>query len=180
MNSDRVVAAKYARALLELAMEKASADQVKEDMTLMTQYFGDQEGKELLVNPLLEAGKKVRIVSGLLEGKVHPLSLSLLKLLIEKRRGALVKAVAESYEKEWLVRQNKNIAKVITAIPLTREQISKLRMKLQTIYEGELEVQEQVEPGLKAGARIEMDDLHLDGTLAGRLAKLRRVLSSDN
>jgi F0F1-type ATP synthase delta subunit len=94
MSTEHILSVKYARALLQLALEEKTAERVLTDLQLSAEFFGQGEGRQLLVNPLLTQAQKTGAVRKVLEGQVLPLTVTLLCLLIEKRRGGLVSGIA--------------------------------------------------------------------------------------
>jgi F-type H+-transporting ATPase subunit delta len=108
------------------------------------------------------------------------LTLSLLKLLIEKRRGSLVAEIATAYAAELKRAQGRKTATVTSAAPLTEEQMKQLRQRLAAIAGTEVELTQELDPALRGGARIALGDLLLDGSLGARLAQLRRALAGEH
>lgn len=180
MNTGHVIAAKYAKALFALAQEKKLAEQVRRDLILAAGYFAQGAGRELLANPTLSAEKKLLIIKEILGGQVSSLMYSFLKLLMEKSRGTLVGEILKVYESEWLAEQNRKPARVTTAIPLSAKQMQRLQKRLSQLYGKEISLEQIVKPELQAGARIEIGDMVLDGTLQARLDRLRQAIRSDN
>ncbi|MBN1595745.1 ATP synthase F1 subunit delta [candidate division FCPU426 bacterium] len=180
MSTENVVAAKYAKALLALAREEQMADQIQQELELVDQYFARGGGQVLFSHPLLSLEKKTQLIKRILGEQVSPLIFSFIRLLLEKRRGQLLGLIFTIYKSEWLEQQNRKLAKITTAIPLSPGQIQRLHKRLHTIYEGEIEVQQVVDPLVQAGARLEVGDLVLDGTLQARFERLRRVMYPEN
>jgi F-type H+-transporting ATPase subunit delta len=180
MSNENVLAGKYARALLLLAQEEGRVEELRGDLSLAAEVFGQGEGRELLLHPRLSQEQKQSAVAGLVAGKVGPLTLSLLKLLIEKRRGSLVAEIAAAYAAELKRAQGRKTATVTSAVPLTEEQMKQLRQRLAAIAGTEVELTQELDPALRGGARIALGDLVLDGSLGARLAQLRRALAGEH
>jgi F-type H+-transporting ATPase subunit delta len=180
MSTESVIAGKYARALLLLAQEEGRLNEVQGDLKLASEMFGQGEGRELLLHPRLSLEQKQTAVQNLVQGKVGALTLSLLRLLVEKRRGVLVSEIAAAYAAELRKLQGKQTATVTSAVPLTEEQMKVLRERLSAIAGAEVELTQEQDPALRGGARITMGDLVLDGSLGARLAQLRKALSAEN
>jgi F-type H+-transporting ATPase subunit delta len=180
MSNESVMAGKYARALLLLAQEEGRAEEVQSDLRLAADVFGHGEGRELLLHPRMSQEQKQSAVQSLVQGKVGTLTLSLLKLLIEKRRGSLVAEIAAAYAAELKRTQGRQTATVTSAVPLTEEQMKALRVRLAVIAGAEVELTQETDPALRGGARIALGDLLLDGTLGSRLAQLRKALAGEH
>lgn len=180
MSAERQLAAKYALAALQLARAEASAEAVLGDLRQAKAVFGRNEGLRLLAHPLLDSGKKLAVVRELLGDSLSAIAFALIRLLVEKRRGALLAAVAEAYEEEWRRGQGKQSARVVTALPFTREQLDGIAKRLEALTHRGVELEQTVEPRLGAGARVTVGDWVFDGTLEKRVAQLRQALQNEN
>ncbi len=180
MSVEQILSEKYARALLSSAREQGNEEEVLAGMDLAAGVFGRGEARALLLNPLVGADKKIFIVKAILEKRVTPLTLSFLRLLIEKRRGVLITGIAAAYRAAWEQVQGRRNARMTSAIPITPEQSRKLREQLSKLCGTEVELQQVVDKDLGAGGRIEMGNLLWDGTIKNRLAQLRRAMLTGN
>jgi F-type H+-transporting ATPase subunit delta len=180
MNHETVIASKYAKAVFGLAQEQRQADAFLEELEWAAAQFGQGEGRRLLLNPRLPVSEKHAAVDAVLAGQGSPLLRSLLRLLVEKRRGALLSAIAAGYRQEWQAARRLAVATVTTAQPLSDAQLEHLRVRLSQLHGREIELRQVVKADLVAGARVEIGDWLLDGTLRARLARLRRVLLAEN
>jgi F-type H+-transporting ATPase subunit delta len=180
MSNESIIAGKYARALLFLAREEGRVDEVQSDLHLAAEVFGQGEGRELLLHPRLSSEQKQSAVQNLIQGKVGALTISLLKLLIEKRRGSLVAEIAAAYVAELKRAQGRQTATVTSAAPLTEEEMKKLRQRLSAMAGTQVELTQEPDPALRGGARVTMGDLVLDGSIGAKLAQLRKALAGEN
>ncbi len=103
------------------------------------------------------------------------------KLLIERvakaPRGATPARLAEKFVEIIVKRQNRSIARVSTARPLSEAQIEKLRSGLSKAYGKELKLDISVDPSLIGGLRVQVGDDMMDGTVQTRLSDLNRALT---
>lgn len=102
-------------------------------------------------------------------------------LLIERvataPRGASPARLAEKFVENIVDRQNRSIARVSTARPLTESQIEKLRAGLSRAYGKELKLDISVDSSLIGGLRVQVGDEIMDGTVQSRLAQLDRTIA---
>lgn len=180
MSADYIAATKYAKATLELAEEKGVALSVLDELMVVSEMFGSGEGQVILNHPMLPADKKKSVIQQVLQEKVSPITISLLHLLIDKRRGSLLETIAGCYKEQFQATQSRQAAKVTTALPLTEEQMKQLKIKLEAFTGKDIDLEVSIEKGLKAGTKVELGDLLLDGTLAGRIEQLRKTMTSEN
>lgn len=179
MSDQRVIAAKYAWALMQVALEKGQGEAVRQDLALVVKLYGAGDGQALLTHPQLENEKKIAQVETAVGQLISPPTLSLLRLLIVKRRGGLLTEIAEVFEEQWNQRQALRQVKVLTALPLNAGQTEKLRQQLAELTGMQVELTQEIDPSLKAGARLVIGDQVFDGSLAHRLEQLRKALSAN-
>jgi len=180
MSTEHRVAEKYAGALLRLAQEEDKLDEVRSDLDTADRLFGSGEGRELLAHPLLPLEQKHAALKKLVEGKLGALTFSLLRLLIDKRRGELVSEIAAAYREELQRLQGRRSATVAAPLPLSEDQMKALQKKLSELTGAKVDLAQVTDPSLQGGARITMGDWVIDGTLQARLEQLRRELSREN
>lgn len=179
MSRSHPAAGRYARALLQLAQAEGHLDEVQADLDLVEQLFGEGRGQDLLVHPLVPADQKQAAVHRLLADQVGPLTLSLLRLLIEKRRGGWVGEIVAAYREERERLQRTRTATVASAAPLSKDQLDALRDKLGELAGGTVALKQVTDPALRGGARVTLGDLVVDGTLEARLNQLRQALGRE-
>ncbi|MDQ3192141.1 MAG: ATP synthase F1 subunit delta [Bacteroidota bacterium] len=170
-----IVASRYAKSLLDLALEQAKIEQVKEDM----QYIVDacRESKDFsnfVKNPIIKTDKKIAVFKEVFAGKVGDLSQAFIELLCKKRREQNVEDIA----KEFLKQYNKHkqvMTAVITSASGIDENIRQRVLKMITdSTKWEVELVEKVNPDFIGGFTLQFDDKRIDTTLLHKLEKLKR------
>ena len=76
------------------------------------------------------------------------------------------------------VRQDRLVAVVTSAVPLTDEQKSRLADALSRIQGKQVLINVVVDPSVVGGIQVRVGDEVIDGTLANRLEQARRRLTS--
>ena len=64
-----------------------------------------------------------------------------------------------------------------SAVPLSGQQLERLRAKLEEISGKKIQLQPKVDPSVLGGLRVSLEGKLLDGTVKGRLDDLRRKVS---
>ena len=67
--------------------------------------------------------------------------------------------------------------RVVSAVPLEEDQSARLRDALSKRFESEIELENEIDPGVLGGAVIYAGDQVIDGSLLGRLRKLEQSLA---
>ncbi|MGW6446524.1 F0F1 ATP synthase subunit delta [Lentzea sp. NPDC055074] len=139
---------------------------------------GSNELELLLADPAGDASGKVALVDSLIEGKVSPVTKTLVDQLVRHPRGVRVADGLSELADLAAKRRQRSVAHVKSAVELTAEQVDRLTATLTTIYSRPIALHVEVDPSLGGGLSIKIGDEIIDGSIAGRLAALRRNLAS--
>ncbi len=175
------VAYRYARSLMDLALEQSTVDAVHEDMALVANTcVGSRELQVLLSSPVVKGDKKEKVLDQLFAGKVGTITNSFIGILVRKGREALLPQVAAAFTD--LYKQHKGIvtAEVISAVPLTDDARKRVQELAAARYPGKsIQLLEKVDPSLIGGVTIRIGDEQYDGSVSRRLNDLRREFSKN-
>jgi F-type H+-transporting ATPase subunit delta len=170
------LARRYARALVDVALDKGEAEAVGSDLrsAVMT-IEGHAELRAVLRHRALSAERKRGIVAGLWkEGLVA----RLLAMLAERNRMELLPAIRDEFEKAWNQSRGVQSAEAVTAIPLAEGQAQALREAIGSILGLALELKVRVDPRVLGGVRVSVGGRTYDGTVRTRLRDLRDRLAA--
>jgi len=176
-NDQLGVARVYSRAMLELAEQQGTADQLLEDLLDLTGYLErDRELASYLASPLVDAEAKGKLLEKLLRGRASDLLVDSLEVINRKERLDLLPAIAESYRREH--RDLRGIADVhvSTAVPLTETLRERLTAVASRFTGKRVQLFEKVDPGLIAGMVLRVGDEKIDASVASRLQGLSAAL----
>ncbi|MBT8206300.1 MAG: ATP synthase F1 subunit delta, partial [Eudoraea sp.] len=95
--SDSRVAVRYAKAILDLAIDKKEDTALEKDMRLVVETIAEHgELKDVLGSPVVPAEVKKSILSGVFKN-INELGTGLINLLVDKKRISLLNEVAAQY-----------------------------------------------------------------------------------
>jgi F-type H+-transporting ATPase subunit delta len=172
--SDIRVASRYAKSLLDLALEKGILEQVYQDMVLFAKTVKDNRDFELfLTNPIINHGKKLAVLRSLFTSKVSDLTLKFFLLVTEKNREAILASVSTEFIKQYNQYKGILIAHVTTAVPLTLELKTQLIQRLAQQTGKTIQLQENVDPTLIGGLVVRIGDLQVDDSIKTNLRNLK-------
>ena len=172
--SDIRVASRYAKSLLDLALEKGLLEQVYQDMVLFAKTVKDNRDFELfLTNPIINHGKKLAVLKSLFTGKVSDLTLKFFLLVTEKNREAILASVSTEFIKQYNEYKGILIVHVTTAVPLTPELRAQLVQRLAQQTGKTIQLQENVDPALIGGLVVRIGDLQVDDSIKTNLRNLK-------
>ncbi|HEX2607381.1 MAG TPA: ATP synthase F1 subunit delta [Flavisolibacter sp.] len=176
------VASRYAKSLLDLALEKGQLEQVHTDMQYLQQLTkGSREFLKLLRSPVVKADVKNKAVDAVTSGKIGELTKAFTHLLINKAREAVLPEVITSFIQQYKHHKNIQTVKLTTAVPVTDqlrnaiiEQVKKTS-DLQTI-----ELETAVDPSLIGGFVLQAGDKLVDASIAYDLKEISKQFENND
>ena len=174
-------AARYARALLDVAIEESIADRAERDLSAFAALFAEHPDLErALTHPAVPAARKRALVAELTTrlGAVGPVA-KLLGMLADRDRLALVPDLLATYRERLLEHQRVIRAEVTTAEPLSPERAEQLRERLARATGRSVMLTTRVDAGIIGGIVTRIGSVVYDGSLAAQLMKMRDRLETE-
>ncbi len=165
----------------EVTLARAQRDDAIEDVEDELFRFG----RILNANPALHEALsndnnpvegRVRLLDGLIDGKVNAITKLLLDQVVRLPRTASLEVVVGKLAELAAARRNRSVAHITAAAPLSDEQEQRLVRVLTGIFGREMSLQVELDPGLLGGLVIKVGDEVIDGSIVARLAKAREQL----
>jgi F-type H+-transporting ATPase subunit delta len=176
---NEALARRYATAIFQLATEAGEVDPVGRDLhTFTAALAADADVNRFFRSPVVDRTQKAAVI-GEAFSMLHELALNSIFLLIRKRREALAPEIVAQYDILEREARGAQTLNVTSARPLSKPELDALVAKLGAAFKTTFDVTQNVDPGLIGGVRITMGDKRIDGTIAGRLDDLARMLSTN-
>lgn len=175
---DRVVARRYARALIELGEEQKNLDAIVKDFASLAETLeGSPELRAVIDNPQVSraARKAVLTEVGQRLG-VTPVVRNTIGLLTDNGRLRAVASIASELREEADRRAGVVRARVTSAAPLSDIYVSKLTAALEARFKKKVVVVREVDASLLSGVVTRVGDTIIDGSLRARLDELKSAL----
>ena len=175
------VAGRYAKSLMDLAKDMGKLDVVVEDIKSIAAAVKNRDLYLLLQSPIITADKKNSIMTAIFGGKLSDLTMSFIKICIDKGREGLLPDIAVELLAEHKKMQGITTVKVKTATPLSTEAIEAIRKKLVASSDtlANVEVEVSVDPSLIGGYVVEFGDKLYDSSVAHKLEVLKKDFASN-
>jgi F-type H+-transporting ATPase subunit delta len=171
-------ARRYARALLDVALEAAEPEAVRGELLEAVRLL--TENRDLwrfLAHPAVGVEKKKKVVAAVwADGRASSLLQRLFLLLAERGRFALVPHIATAFGDLWNAHRRVFSADVVSATPLAAEQRTAIVRAVQEATGTGVETRETVDPSVLGGVRVTVAGRTYDGTVRQRLRALRETL----
>jgi F-type H+-transporting ATPase subunit delta len=168
-------ALRYAKAALNLAKEANNTKEINNDMLLISSTVdGSTELQAFLNNPISKSDDKLKVINGLFGDKINSITNGIIKLLVVNKRLNLLPFVAKQYAMLFDKEQGVDVAKVITAIPLTEELKTKVLAKVKAVTNKEAVLENIIDESIIGGFILQIGDKQYDASISGKLGNLRR------
>lgn len=168
-------ALRYAKAILNFALEQQKEVEVSNDMLLIAKTIDESKDLQLLLSsPVLKSEIKRSTLKEVFSGKVSPVAFSLIDLLIENKRISLLSIVAKKYKVLFEELKGIELAKVTSAVPLTDALKKQVLAKVKELTGKEATLQNIVNPDIIGGFILRIGDIQYDASVANKLQVLKR------
>ena len=173
-------------ALEELAIEAmvlaADADNGLDDLEDGLFRFsrvitGQPDLRAALADPSLPEDRKQGLLDTLLSGKVTAVTLRLISQMVAHPRGRALPVALDLCASIAARRREQLIAVVRTAVELSAAQRRRLADALAASYGHRIHLNVVIDPSVVGGISVQIGDELIDGTVASRLAAVRRKLA---
>jgi F-type H+-transporting ATPase subunit delta len=174
-------AARYARAFADVAaqlkLDSAALDRQFEDFLLTWQ--GSAELRSLFVNPAVAAAEKIALLDKMnAQLKLQKQLRNLLAVLIKNDRIGEVEEVAAAWRVEVEERAGVRSVEIVTARKLSEEDRAKLIAGAGKLVGAKVQASFKLDATILGGTVVRIGSTVYDGSVRGRLERLKEVLSS--
>lgn len=179
--SEYRIASRYAKSLLELAVEKGKLEAVHTDMQLLSNMFEQNRDFVLMLkSPVVLHDKKLAILNKVFEGLVDDLSLSIFRLLTKKHREGYLPLIAEEFHHMYNEFNGIAEATVTTTFSLDEKSRKTFEDVVKSITKKKVELTEVVDESLIGGFVLKIGDRQIDDSVSSRLKALRVDFSKNH
>jgi F-type H+-transporting ATPase subunit delta len=166
-------------AVVEAADHEGGIDDLEDGLFRFGRVVnGAPELRAALSNPFFPAQRKRDLLGALLDGKVTEPTMRLITQAAVQGRGRTLDASLEEFARLAAERRERLVAEVHVAISLTAGQRRRLGAALAAAYGHDVHLNIVLDPQVIGGMSVQIAGEIIDGSMAGRLAELRRKLAA--
>lgn len=169
------LAARYAKALLEIAIEKKELDKVHQDILSFQQASESREFVLMLKSPIINESKKLSVLNRIFGSGISEITASFFKIVVRKGRESYLIGLADEFIKQYNKHNEILTATFTTAVKVEDtiiESIKGLLKKSTSMKEVALEA--QVDENIIGGFVLQYRDNLLDASVSGKLNTLKK------
>lgn len=171
-------ARRYAEAAFEIATRDDTVATWRSELETAAKVVADERALEVVANPAIPVERRAEVVAELLGDRASRPVQNLIQLLLRRGRIEELPRVADEFRRLDDARQGISHATVTSAAELTPDEIRDLTRRLEQTTNGRIALDVKVDPSLLGGLVVRLGDRMIDGSVRGRLERLRNQLMS--
>ncbi len=176
--SDSRAAIRYAKAILDLAVDNKATDAVEKDMrSIVATIAENNDLKAMLSSPVIKSEIKKNTLTQIFKGS-NTISEGLITILVDNKRVDLLNQVAEKFIILNEDLKGKGIAYVTTAVPLTAALEKKILKQVTELTGNNVTIENKIDESIVGGFVLRVGDLQYDASIANKLSNLKREFTN--
>ena len=176
------LATRYAKSLIDLAIEKDQLETIFADMQwLQAVCKASREFVNVLRSPVIKADKKEKIVEAVTKAQIGEITTAFIRLMIRKSRESYLPEVAAAFIKQYKVHKDIYTIKLTTASPLSEELKNSIVKKIRETTEMQhIELEAVVNKNLIGGFVLLAGDKLIDASIAYDLKTIAKQFDNND
>lgn len=175
------IAARYAKSLMELAIDQDLLAQVNLDMrSLQAVMQQSPDLVSMLKNPIIKSDKKTLVLRELFSKGFNKLTQSFIETVVDKRREMFLPIITQEFAKQYNQRNGVSAATVTSATPLTEGMQASVKEFIEKETNARVDLKTLVNPDIIGGLVIRIEDDLYDSSIAKKLNVLKKELIHHN
>lgn len=174
----RSTARRYAEAGFEIAERDDSMEAWLAAFDVAEARLLDAAVMRLLANPAIPTTSRTAALERILGDDVGGPPRNLLALMVRRNRIELLAGVVREFRRLYRARAGIVEATVTSATRLEEAELASLRERLAALTGRTIELRSDVDPALLGGIQVRVGDRLIDGSVRGRLQRLRTDFSN--
>lgn len=176
------LAGRYAKSLIDLAVEKGQLDAVYKDMVLLNDMCkNNRELVTVLKSPVIKPEKKEKILEAITKDKISVITATFNKLLTAKGREFYLPEIITAFIQQYKVHEGIYIVKLTTAMPVSEELKNAIVSKIKADTKMQrVELLTEVKEDIIGGFILEVGDEMVDASVAYDLNNVRKQFANND
>lgn len=181
MSDSTTIARPYAKAIFEQALSDKKLAEWSENLLCLAQAITTAEGTQFIANPASTAEQQMELLNAVCSARAQDEDKSLtnlIALLATNKRLMLLPDIYALYEAHRAEQEKTLEVDVLSFSDVSAEQQQKMIESLSKRLQRSVSLKISIDPSLLGGAVIRAGDLVIDGSVRGKLNKLRTGLAA--
>ncbi|TMI92011.1 MAG: ATP synthase F1 subunit delta [Bacteroidetes bacterium] len=176
------LATRYAKSLIDLAVEKNQLEKVFADMQWLQQVLrSSRDLRNLLKSPIVKPEKKQQVVSAIIKSSVSDMTALFVRLLIAKGRESNLPEIITAFIEQYKKYKNIYTVKLTSASPLTEDLKNAIISQIKKTSDMQnIELESTVDENLIGGFVLQSGDKLIDASVAYDLKQVARQFENND
>ncbi|MEI7661057.1 MAG: ATP synthase F1 subunit delta [Bacteroidota bacterium] len=176
-----LVAERYATALFDLGLEQKAVEELYQDSLLVSKTCEASKDLRLLLDsPIVNSGKKQTILREIFEKSVHPISMTYMRIMVQKNREKFIPAIA--LKMVDLYNDYKNILIVHFKSPVLPDQVTRQQVLelMESYTQSDVDLKPEIDESLIGGFILSWKDKQYDASIRREIEDMRNAMAKVN
>jgi F-type H+-transporting ATPase subunit delta len=174
----RGTARRYAEAAFQVAERDDAMETWTSALAIASERLAHEDAARFLSNPAIPTESRMIVLGRILGDDVSGPPRNLLALLLRRGRFDQLDAVVREFERMLRLREGIVEAHVVSAVELDEASMEALNGRLVAMTGGKIEMSTSIDPELLGGIQVRLGDRMIDGSVRGRLERLRTTFTT--
>jgi len=168
---------RYADAAFEIGLRDGTVEVWRRELDAAAEMVGDDTLMDALASPAIPLDQRLDAAQGVFAKLSQPVR-NLVLLLVRRGRIEQLPRVAAEFARHDDARNGLTHATATSAAPLGAEEIRAIASHLEGLTGGRVDLETNVDPSILGGVVVRIGDRLIDGSVRGRLERLRGRLAA--
>jgi F-type H+-transporting ATPase subunit delta len=168
---------RYAEAAFQIALRDDTLETWRRELDLAAATLETGNLESVLANPAIALDQRIDAAQHVFDGLSEPVR-NLVLLLVRRGRIEQLPRVALEFARLDDQRKGLTHASATSAAALDKDELKAITTRLEDLIGGRVELQTDVDPHILGGLVVRIGDQLIDGSVLGRLERLRNQLAS--
>lgn len=178
-----VIAKRYAKALLEYAMQQQCEDRVYDEMRqVIAAYRSTPQIAHVLSDPFQPVEQKESVICRAASDAASDVLRRFAALVVEHKRESLMLFIAHSYVSIYRKQKHISLGRLVTAVPASAEVAKRLEglVKKASADAEDVIIEQNVDPAILGGFIFQIDDQRLDASVRTQFETIKKQFIEKN
>lgn len=166
-------AIRYAKAILSVATDNQTSEKIQLEMDEIARTIASNAAlNEALKSPVVKLSEKAAVLDKVFNN-FSPELKSLFQTLAQNKRIDLLEEISLQYKQLYDQLNNKEVATVTTAVPMTSAMEAKVMAKLKTLSSKKISLKKTVDETILGGFILRVGDQQYNASVSNQLNELK-------
>ncbi len=169
------ISGRYAKSLMDLAIEKNQVEAVYADARLFMELANDRNFFLMMKSPIIKSDKKIKIFEAIVGDKINALTMAFFRIVIQKGREFFLKDIMHEVIVQYNAMKGITAVKFTSAVAVDSTTLQKIKDMIEKNTQlKNIEWQTGVNENLIGGFVLEFDNKLFDASIAHDLKAVKK------